>query len=129
MAQYNNLNIVSKKEIEIAKHQYKFALDYNQHNQLDLNQILIDYIDLKYEDIWTEKFCQKIKKEFKQQSIYYRLVKQGSILVYLCFHVFTIFLVLLMATLRQSFIAVGYVLIVLPRIKSGAKVLMQKNID
>jgi hypothetical protein len=79
--------------------------------------------------MWTEKTCQNIKKHFKQQSTYYRMVKQGSVLVYLCFHIFTIFLILLMAALRQSFIAIGYVLIILPRVKSGAEVLMQRDLS
>lgn len=72
--------------------------------------------------------CRKVKIEFKEQSIYYRIVKQGSVLVYLSFHIFTIFLILLMATLRQSFLALGYVLIFIPRLKQGSEVLMQRNV-
>jgi len=34
-----------------------------------------------------------------------------------------------MAALRQSFIAIGYVLIILPRVKSGAEVLMQRDLS
>jgi Tfp pilus assembly protein PilN len=37
----------------------------------------------------------------------------------------TILIVMLMAILRQSFLALGYVLILLPRIKDGAEVLKQ----
>jgi len=44
------------------------------------------------------------------------------------FHIITIFAVLLMAVLRQSFVSFGYVLIILPHIKDGAEVLMQRNI-
>lgn len=33
-----------------------------------------------------------------------------------------------MATLRQSFFALGYVLIFIPRLKHGSEVLMQRNI-
>ena len=72
--------------------------------------------------------CRKVKFEFKEQNIYYRLVKQGSILVYLSFHVFTILMILLMATLRQSFLALGYVLIFIPRLRHGSEVLMQRNV-
>jgi hypothetical protein len=64
-----------KKEVERAKLQYKFASDYNKNPELDLNQVLIDYIDLKYEKIWSNEFSNNIKKYFKQQSVFYRLVK------------------------------------------------------
>lgn len=55
---------------------------------------------MKYTQFWSEEFCKKIKWEFKELSVYFRLVKQGSILVYVCFHMITILIVLLMAVLR-----------------------------
>jgi len=61
----------------------------------------------------------------KESSVYFRIVKQGSIIVYLCFHVFTILFILLMAVLRQSFVSLGYVLMILPHLKDGADVLRQ----
>ena len=70
---------------------------------------------------------KRVKKEFKQQSVYFRLVKQGSVLIYLCFHIFTILIVLFMATLRQSIIALGYVLIVISTFTIASDVLMQRN--
>ena len=114
------LNFKDPKEVKRAELQYKFAKDYNKNQELDLDQILIDYIDLKYDAIWSNKYCNHIKKTFKQQSVYYRLVKQGSILIYLCLHIFTVFLILLMAACRQSFIALGYVFVILPYIKECA---------
>jgi hypothetical protein len=90
--------------------------------------MLINYIDLKYNEMWSYDVCRKVKASFKEQSIYYRLVKQGSVLIYLTFHIFTIFLILLMATLRQSFFALGYVLIFIPRLRHGSEVLMQRNV-
>jgi len=55
--------------------------------------------------------------------MYFRIVKNGSIAVYLAFHIFTIFLVLLMAVLRKSLISFGYVAILIPHMKDGAEVL------
>ena len=119
---------MDQEHIDRAKDQYDFAIEYNKNPHMDLNQILINYIDLKYNEIWSTDQCRKVKAQFKQQSVYYRLVKQGSVLIYLTFHIFTIFLILLMATLRQSFFALGYVLIFIPRLKHGSEVLMQRNI-
>ena len=67
------------------------------------------------------------KREIKSNSPYFRIVKQGSVLVYISYHIFTIFVVLLMSVLRKSFIAIGYVIILLPRIKDGAEVLNQRS--
>mmetsp|Transcript_34734 Transcript_34734/g.53329 ORF Transcript_34734/g.53329 Transcript_34734/m.53329 type:complete len:261 (-) Transcript_34734:4378-5160(-) len=78
--------------------------------------------------MWSEEFVRRKKWEFKEMSIYFRLVKQGSVLIYLSFHIIAILVILLMATLRQSFLSLGYVLIVLPRMKDGSEVLIQRNI-
>lgn len=67
------------------------------------------------------------KWEVKENSSYFRIVKQGSQLAYLTFHVLTIFMILLVATMRQSFIAFGYVLILLPRVSDGSEVLKQRD--
>jgi len=56
-------------------------------------------------------------------------VKQGSQLVYITFHIITIFFVLLMAAMRQSLFAIMYVLILLPKMKDGAEVLKQRDIQ
>jgi len=37
--------------------------------------ILINYVDLKYTEIWSEDFCKEKKREMKNLSLYYRLVK------------------------------------------------------
>lgn len=63
------------------------------------------------------------KWEIKKNCIYFRLVKQGSQLIYITFHIATILGVLLMATMRQSLFAVMYVIILLPKMKDGAEVL------
>jgi len=63
------------------------------------------------------------KWEIKKNCIYFRLVKQGSQLIYITFHIATILGVLLMAAMRQSLFAVMYVIILLPKMKDGAEVL------
>lgn len=50
-------------------------------------------------------------------------------MVYLTFHIFTIFVVLLMAAMRQSFFAFVYLLILIPRMKDGKDVLKQRDIQ
>jgi hypothetical protein len=58
------------------------------------------FVDLKYQSIWSEEFIKEKKSEIKKNCIYFRLVKQGSQLIYITFHIFTIFIVLLMAAMR-----------------------------
>lgn len=96
---------------------------------MDLNYILTTYVDLKYTAIWSADFLKEIKWEIKRQSLYFRLVKQGSIFIYLSFHVFTILVILFMAVLRQSYMSFGYVFLILPRIREGAHVLKQNLIE
>jgi hypothetical protein len=91
--------------------------------------MLVNYVDLKFDDIWSDEYCRKKKWELKEQNFYFRAVKQGSVLVYLTFHVFTILVVLLMAVLRQSILAFGYVFILLPRMRDGAEVLQQSTVN
>jgi parvulin-like peptidyl-prolyl isomerase len=94
-----------------------------------LNYMLINYVDMKYDHIWSNDYIKKKKQEIKENSPYYRIVKQGSQLVYISFHIFTIYVVLLMACMRQSIISLGYVLILLPRMKDGSEVLDQRNMN
>jgi hypothetical protein len=61
---------------------------------------MTSYIDMKYPTIWAADFIKKKKWEIKENSLYFRLVKQGSVLVYLSFHIVMIFIVLLMSILR-----------------------------
>jgi hypothetical protein len=90
---------------------------------------MTSYIDMKYPTIWSADFIKKKKWEIKENSLYFRLVKQGSVLVYLSFHIVMIFIVLLMSILRQSFLAIGYVFILVPRLREGAEVLKQRDIQ
>jgi len=120
---YHDSTLSMTNQVSNAKNQYLFALKYNIENRKDLNYTLTNYVDIKYQDIWADDYLKVKKGEIKRNSSYFRIVKQGSQLVYLTFHIFTIFLVLLMATLRKSLIAIGYVIILLPRIKDGAEVL------
>ena len=69
------------------------------------------------------------KREIKSNSTYFRIVKQGSVLVYLTFHIITIFIILLMAVMRQSLFSIGYVLFLLPRFKDAAEVLDQRAVQ
>jgi len=87
-------------KLDLAKKQYDLAESFNKDTQIDLNDILVNYVDLKYDQIWSDEYCRKKKWELKNESFYFRTVKQGSVLVYLSFHVATILIVLLMAVLR-----------------------------
>lgn len=68
--------------------------------KMNLNYLLISYVDMKGEQIWSTDNCKATKRELKEQSLYFRLVKQGSQLVYFSFHIFMVFVILMMATLR-----------------------------
>jgi hypothetical protein len=93
-------NELTKEQKELSDAQFNFAKEYNKMNRLDLNYILTSYVDLKYQAIWGEELIKEKKSEIKKNCLYYRLVKQGSQLVYLSFHIFTIMIVLLMAAMR-----------------------------
>lgn len=97
---FKDTTLSKEKQVEESKKQYEFALQYNNENSKDLNYTLTNYVDIKYQDIWSEEYLKEKKGEIKRNSSYFRIVKQGSQLVYLTFHIFTIFTVLLMATLR-----------------------------
>lgn len=119
----NLLKDLNKEQKAFSIAQHNFAKDYQKHNEYDLNYTLTNYVDLKYQAIWSEEFIKEKKAEIKKNCMYFRLVKQGSQLVYITFHIFTIFIVLLMAAMRQSLFAIIYVFILLPRMKDGAEVL------
>ena len=97
-------------------------------DKMNPNDVLVNYVDLKYQEIWSKDFLKKIKGEFKQLSLYFRIVKQGSVLTYLTFHLVTILGVMLLATVRQSIISLGYVIILLPSLKDGSEVLNQRDL-
>lgn len=94
-----------------------------------MNYYLTNYVDLKYQTIWSDEFLKAKKWELKKNSSYFRLVKQGSQLVYISFHIITIFVVLLMAAMRQSLLAIGYMFILIFRMKDGAEVLKQRDLE
>jgi uncharacterized membrane protein len=102
---------------------------YKKETHQDMNDLLINYVDLKYTEIWSDEFLKKKKCDLKEQNFYFRAVKQGSQVIYLSFHVFTILIILFMATMRQSFIGLVYVFILLPRIKDGSEVLQQSTLS
>ena len=121
---------MSKEQIYRAQNNRHFAELYANYNKTNLNKHLEDFIAIKTglpDNKLSEEFIKAKKWEIKENSPYFRIVKQGSQMVYLTLHIFTIFLILLMATMRQSFIAFGYVLILLPRIRDGAEVLKQRD--
>ena len=113
----------------LADAQHNFACEYNRLNKHDLNYLLTTYVDLKYQAIWGEELLKEKKGEIKKNCMYYRLVKQGSQLIYVSFHIITIFIILLMSAMRQSFFGIIYVLILLPYLKDGAAVLKQRDIQ
>lgn len=119
---------LKRRQIRVASHLQEFAKEYNEQNRVDLNEVLTTWVDLKYDQIWSHEFLKKKKQEIKDNNTYFRIVKQGSQLVYITFHIFTIFVVMLSATMRQSIISLGYVFILLPFVKDGAEVLTQRNI-
>ena len=80
-------------------------------------------MDITYDLIWSEEFVKEKKREIKNNSIFFRLVKRGSVLIYLTFHIITILIILLMSVTRESLLSLGYILILLPSIKDGAEVL------
>lgn len=47
-------------------------------------------------------------------------------LVYITFHIITIAVILIASALRQSFLGLGYAILLLPRFKDGAEVLNQR---
>lgn len=49
--------------------------------------------------------------------------------MYLCLHVIMIFFILLMATMRQSYLALLYAIILFPHLKDGADVLKQRDMQ
>lgn len=91
--------------------------------KIKLNDTLINYVDITYDAIWSEEFVKEKKREIKNNSVFFRLVKRGSILIYLTFHIITILVILLMSVTRESLLSLGYILILLPSIKDGAEVL------
>jgi hypothetical protein len=46
-----------------------------EKNKVDLNHTLVTYVDLKYNQIWSEEICRQKKWELKEQSPYFRIVK------------------------------------------------------
>jgi len=103
--------------------------DLEHYETTDLNYKLTTYVDLKYSKIWSDEFIKTKKNELKQLDTYFRMVKQGSQLIYLSFHIILIFIILLMASIRQSLISLGYVFILIPAMKNGSEVLDQRTIN
>jgi hypothetical protein len=118
---------ITDKDIEIYEEQRKFGEEYlkNKEND-DLERTLVTFCDLRYVGVWSDVQCREKKWELKRQSIYFRIVKRGSLLVYLTFHIFTIMIILLMATVRKSILSFLYVCVLLPNLKTGAEVLTMR---
>lgn len=110
------------KRVEHARQEYHFEQQLFRR-KIDLNDVLVTYIDMKYSRIWSEDFCKEVKWYFKDQSLYFRVVKQGSVLCYLTFHIFTVISIMLLAIIRRSLISIGYYYILLPNLKDAADVL------
>ena len=52
-------------EKEIANDQLTMALEHNRLTKVDYDQILINYIDLAENDIWSTATMKRVKKDFK----------------------------------------------------------------
>ena len=113
------------KHVIHARQEYLFEKQLFK-SKIDLNDILVTFIDLKYTKIWSDSFIKEVKWYFKDLSFYFRIVKQGSVLCYLTFHIFTILSILFMAVIRQSLVSIGYFLILVPNLKDAADVLKQR---
>jgi hypothetical protein len=98
-------------------------MKYCTLNKYDLNYHLTTYVDLKSDVIWSEANLRAKKYYLKVNCTYYRMVKSGSKFIYLTLHVFSIFAILLMSILRKSLISVGYVILLVPKLKAAAQVL------
>ena len=129
--QWSRLDMPVRRQVAniFSSNPVGFAREYQYNNKKCLNYILTNYVDIKYDNIWSEDFIKEKKAEFKKNSNYFRIVKQGSILVYLTFHIFTIFVILFMAIMKQSIISLGYVLCLMFRLRDAAKVLDQRQIQ
>jgi hypothetical protein len=109
--------------MDLAKTQYNLACEYGDPKQINLTDILTNYVDLKSKLIWTDDRLKEKKWEIKDNSNYFRMVKQGSMLVYLTFHIFTIFIILISSILKKSLLSLGYIIILVPKLGSGTTVL------
>lgn len=89
--------------------------------------MLINWLELKFDRVWSNDLLREKKWELKEECFYFRAVKQGSVLVYLSFHIFLCFIIMVMATIRRSLISFGYIVILLPRMKDGSEVLTQRD--
>lgn len=89
--------------------------------------MLVNWVELKFDKVWSNDLLREKKWELKEQSFYFRTVKQGSVLVYLTFHILLIFLLMMMTAVRRSILSFLYVMILLPRMRDGAEVLSQRD--
>jgi len=78
-----------------------------------LNYQLINYCELKFNELWSQENVRARKWELKQKNFYFRLVKQGSMLIYLSSHIFVLFVILMMSTIRQSIIGFLYIFFII----------------
>ena len=97
---------------------------------ISLDSILVNYIDLKYNEIWSITFMKKIKKQLKQQNLYYNLVKDGSQAVYILKHIDAILLILLLSIMRQSLVSVIYIIVIVWKIMFNSEdALKQRSLN
>lgn len=85
--------------------------------------MLVNWLELKFDRVWSNDLLREKKWELKEECFYFRAVKQGSVMVYLSFHIVLCFIIMVMATVRRSLISFGYIAILLPRMKDGSEVL------
>jgi len=57
---------MSSSDRLLSDEQFKRAITYNQQTSTDLNDILTNYVDLKFSSIWSNDFCRKKKWELKE---------------------------------------------------------------
>lgn len=58
-------NIDSEKDKELSQERVDL-LKKNLKRYFSLDNILVNYIDLKYNEIWSKSFMKKIKKQMKE---------------------------------------------------------------
>ena len=67
---------LSKEQKNLAKDQYQFAREYQANNEYDLNYHLTNYVDIKYQTVWSDEFIKEKKWEIKKEL---RILQIGQV--------------------------------------------------
>ena len=101
-------------------------LEVNIEKQINFNKKLEEYTELmnyKYPAEFNHRSKSKRLCELKDQCSFYIITKNAPILIFTTWHIFTMFVILLMALCRRSLISLGYVVALLPYLRDSRSVL------